>query len=533
MGYLKNLKYDLPASIVVFLVALPLCLGIALASNAPLFSGILTGVIGGIIVGFLSGSSVSVSGPAAGLTVIVASGIQSLGGFEIFLAAVVLSGCFQLLFGALKGGFLASLFPNSVVKGMLSAIGITIILKQIPHALGNFGQFESDMAFWNIFESDSTWQSLVAALDSIKVGALLICSVSLGILWLWETPKLRTIPWLSRIPGPLVAVVFAASANWLFHFGFHDLALHADNGHLVLLPNITSLAAFTQELRFPDFSMILSANVWTVAITLAAVGSIETLLSIESTDKLDPFRRVSNTNRELFAQGIGNITAGFVGGIPMTSVIVRSSANIYAGSKSRLSGILHGVILLISVVALGPILNLIPVAALAAVLLAVGYKLAHPKLFKAAFRAGPDQYVPFLITIAAILFTDLLRGVTIGLLVGLGFVLKASYYSAILVVRHGSDVLLRFTKDVTFIHKVQLRKELGLIPPGSHVFFDATRASFIDRDVFEMIHEFSSSAAERGIHVEMKDITLRESTLLKQNLKENNHGILQKNAPSQ
>ncbi len=529
---LKNIRFDFPASVVVFLVALPLCLGMALASDAPLFSGVLTGIIGGVVVGLLSGSQLSVSGPANSLTVIVAVGIHKLGGFEALLCAVVLSGVFQIGFGLLRVGFLASLFPNSVINGMLSAIGITIMLKQFPHALGGPGRFESDMSFLELWGQHPTTEVIRQTLSAVNGSTLLIFSLSLVLLILWEKPFVKKNPWLSRVPGPLAAAVFATLINGLFKLGFPDMVLRAQDGHLVSLPNIDSLSALWGELRFPDFRVLGNLNVWTVGLTIAAVGSIESLLSLESTDKLDPFKRVSNTNQELFAQGAGNILAGLVGGIPMTSVIVRSSANIYAGARSRLSTILHGFILLFSVVALHSILNHIPVSALAAVLIVVGFKLAHPKIIRAAYRNGWDQFLPFAITIVAILFTDLLRGVAIGLLVGLGFVVKTSFYSAILVVRDGKSILIRFTKDVTFIHKIKLRKELAAIPEGSQVFFDASRAMFIDRDVFEMLEEFASSAPNRGISVEMKDIYLGQPKRMRPSKEESRHASVQEAAPS-
>jgi len=505
----NNIRYDLPAGIVVFLVALPLCLGIALASDAPLFSGIITGVVAGIVVGFLSGSEVSVSGPAAGLTVIVATSIHTLGSFEAFLCAVALSGIFQILLSVFRAGFLATLFPNSVIHGMLAAIGLTIILKQIPYALGGFGKFESDMEFWDIIGNKATLHLLWQAASGIRVSALLICLASLVLLIVWEKPYVKQSKYLKKIPGALIAVAVAAFINEVFQVGFPSLALRAEDGHLVTLPAIDSFASLKNELRFPNFSYLGYHNVWVTALTLAAVGSIETLLCLESTDKLDPYRRISNTNRELFAQGTGNLIVGLIGGIPMTSVVVRSSANIYAGARSRLSSILHGAILLLSVISLSGVLNLIPLAALAAVLLLVGYKLASPKLFKKTYREGWDQFLPFVITIAAILFTDLLRGVLIGWAVGLFFVVRASFYSAILVIRDGKDIFIRFTKDLTFIHKIRLRQELSRIEDGSRVYFDGSRAMYIDHDANEMIHEFKDLASRRGITVELKDVSVR------------------------
>ena len=509
-NYFKgNLKYDFPASIVVFLVALPLCLGIALASDAPLFSGIISGIIGGVVVGLLSGSEVSVSGPAAGLTVIVAAGIAQLGSFELFLCAVVLSGVIQILFGLCRCGFLAVLFPNSVIKGMLAAIGITIIVKQLPHALGGFGHFESELGFWEWFGQNNTPHELWAAFLSLKLSAVAIAMLSLLILIVWEMRWVKKLPFIGKIPAPLVVVTVSIIINQIFHAGFPDLALHASDGHLVTLPRSESMSQFMNEFRLPNFSGFGLRSVWIVALTIAAVGSIETLLCLESTHKLDPFHRVSNSNRELFAQGVGNLICGLVGGIPLTSVIVRSSANIYAGARTRMSAIGHGIILLLSVLFLGAILNLIPLAALAAVLIMVGYKLAHPTLFRQMLEKGSDQFIPFIITLTAILFTDLLKGVLIGLLVGLIFVVKASFYSAIQVVQDGKDVLFRFSKDLTFIHKVKLRAELMKIEPGSRVYFDGSRAIYIDRDAYEMIQEFSETAAKKNIKVELRDIYIK------------------------
>lgn len=523
----KNLRYDLPAGIVVFLVALPLCLGIALASDAPLFSGIITGVVAGMVVAILSGSEVSVSGPAAGLTVIVATSIKSLGSFEAFLCAVALSGVLQILLSLFRAGFLASLFPNSVIRGMLAAIGLTIILKQIPYALGGFGKFESDMEFWDLIGSKNTLNLLWHAASGIRISALLICLASLILLLLWEKPFIKQSRYLKKIPGALVAVAVAAFINEVFQIGFPSLALRAEDGHLVTLPMIDSFASLAKELRFPDFSYLGYHTVWVTAATLAAVGSIETLLCLESTDKLDPFRRVSNTNRELFAQGVGNLIVGLIGGIPMTSVVVRSSANIYAGARTRLSAFLHGTILLLSVVSIASVLNLIPLAALAAVLLLVGYKLASPKLFKKTYQEGWDQFLPFVVTIAAILFTDLLKGVLIGWAVGLFFVVRASYYSAILAVRDGKDVYIRLTKDLTFIHKIRLRQELARIENDSRVYFDGSRAMYIDHDANEMIQEFKELAVSRGITVELKDISVRRQGIRNEKKEIEQDGVLQ------
>ena len=505
----SNLRYDIPASIVVFLVALPLCLGIALTSGVPLFSGLMTGIIGGLVVGLLSGSELSVSGPAAGLTVIVSAGIVRLHNFENFLLSVVLAGFIQVIFALFRCGFLAALFPNSVIQGMLTAIGLTIILKQFPHAMGGFGHFENESGFWEWFGQNNTPHELLDAFLSLKLSAVGISLVAILVLILWESRWIKGRAFLGKIPGPLVAVVLAVVTNQIFHAGFPNLALHAGDGHLVVLPKLNHYSELLGQMISPNFAAVKSSEVWVVAFTTAAVASIETLLSVESVDKIDPLKRVSNTNRELFAQGIGNMLCGLVGGIPLTSVVVRSSANIYAGGQTRVSTIAHGVLLLFSLLFLSSILNLIPLAALASILILVGYKLSKPQIFREMYAKGPDQFLPFLITVVAILFTDLLKGIFIGLLVGSFFVIKASFYSAIRVVRDGEDVYFRFTKDLTFIHKVTLRKELLGIESGSRVYFDGSRAIYIDRDAYEMIRDFSETAKARDIQVELRDIRIK------------------------
>lgn len=507
----KNLfstfKFDFPASIVVFLVALPLCLGIALASDAPLFSGIITGVVAGLVVSLLSGSELSISGPAAGLTVIVAHGIHNMTTFEAFLCALVIAGVIQFLLGVLRCGSLASLFPNCVIEGMLAAIGITIILKQIPYALGGLDDFSSDVSYVNWAERGTLLGKTVALFYSINFSAFIIALISIVLLVLWNQPFIQKNKRLAAVPGPLVAVVFGALLNVFFTFNFQDLALYAHNGHLVALPNITSWDSLINELRHPDFSVWMNSNTWALGATIAAVASIETLLCIESTDKLDPLRRVSHRNRELMAQGTGNIICGLIGGIPMTSVIVRSSANVYAGAKTRLSCLLSGFIMVISVLAMSSILNHIPLASLAAVLIVVGFKLTHPKLIKKVYHSGWNQFIPFAVTVIAILMTDLLKGVFIGFIVGLGFVIGVSYRSALMVVQADNNLLIRFTKDVTFIHKIKLRRVLRDIQPGSYVFIDGTAAQFFDHDILEMIKEFAENAPHKDIKVDIKKVS--------------------------
>ncbi len=505
-GIWNNLRYDLPSGLVVFLVALPLCLGIALASDAPLFSGVITGVIAGILVGTLSGSQLSVSGPAAGLTTIIAASIHNLGGFEAFLCAVFLSGIFQIALGALRAGALAGLFPASVIKGMLVAIGITIILKQIPHAVGGQADFHDEMGFYSLTGQDNALGEISRSIFTLSPTALVICLASLLLLIFWESAAGKRWKLISYLPGPLATVVLGAVLNQIFHLGFPGLGLTAEDGHLVTLPSIGSVGDLMHELSFPDFSQFWTKGVWAAGLTIAAVGSIETLLCIESTDKMDPYRRMSDNNRELIAQGIGNTFIGLVGGIPMTSVIVRSSANIYAGARTRMSAIFHGLILLICVLLIPDLLNRIPLASLAAVLLVVGYKLAHPALFRRMFTLGADQFVPFLVTIVAILFTNLLTGVLVGLVVGLGVVVKASYYSAIMVVQDGDHSLIRFTKDVTFVHKLKLKRALMAVPNGTNVIIDGSRAMFIDHDIYEMVEDFLQTAPQKNIQVSLHNM---------------------------
>jgi len=497
-----SFRTDLPASAVVFLVALPLCLGIALASDAPLFAGVVTGIVAGVLVGVLSGSELSVSGPAAGLTVIVAAGIGKTGGYENFLVAVVLAGLLQIAFGLMRWGFFATIFPNSVIKGMLTAIGITIVLKQIPHALGGAGGIESDTEWWSFVGNDTLAGSILNAFSNLTPGAPLICIGTLACLLLWESGPIRRHAWLSKIPGPLLGVAFGVLTNQLFHVAAPSLALGDMNGHLVELPVLDSWGALMRELRFPNWSAIGSSAVWTVAMTIAAIASIETLLCLESTDRMDPQRRTSDTNRELLAQGVGNTVAGLLGGIPMTSVIVRSSANIYAGARTRLSAILHGVFLLVSVVALARVLNEVPLASLSAILFMVGAKLARPATFRAVWHSGFDQFVPFAVTIVSILMTDLLKGVLIGTGVGLGYALKKSWDVAVAEERHGDYLDVRLLGDVTFVHKMRLQRVLAGADPSLHIRIDGSKAK-VDQDILELLQVHREKARDRGVRMEL------------------------------
>ncbi|MFT6868465.1 MAG: MFS superfamily sulfate permease-like transporter, partial [Cyclobacteriaceae bacterium] len=407
-NYLKSIGNDFPAGVVVFLVALPLCLGIALASGAPLFSGVIAGIVGGLVVGSLSGSQLSVSGPAAGLTVIVLNAITDLGSFESFLLALFLAGVFQVILGIAKAGIIGHFFPTSVIKGMLTAIGVILILKQIPHALGDDEDYEGDETF---FQSDgeNTFTEIVLAFQNIEPGALIICIIAIVILVLWESRAFRGMNWTKIVPGPLVAVGFGIIANSLiFAKGIPSLLLTGK--HMVSLPKFESATDFFNELQFPDFSQITNSDILVVAFTIAIIASLETLLSLDAVDKLDPYKRIAPASRELWAQGVGNMVSGLIGGLPVTAVIVRSTANISSGGKTKISAILHGLLLLLSVTIFPGILNLIPLSALAAVLLVVGYKLAKPSLFKSVYNQGMNQFLPFIITILAILFSDLLIG---------------------------------------------------------------------------------------------------------------------------
>lgn len=505
-GFRANLRHDLPAGIVVFLVALPLCLGIALASEAPLISGLVTGALAGLVVAWLSGSELSVSGPAAGLAVVVAGAIATLGSYEAFLLALLVAGVLQVLLGALGAGVLAGFFPSSVIKGMLAGIGVIIVLKQIPHALGSDADYEGDLGFWAIGGSDNTFTDLVIAARTGLPAAIAIALGSAAILLLWGRPAIQRHRLLASVPGPLLAVIFGVVANEAIRALAPQHALQSAGGHLVNLPVPQSLAEVFQGLRWPDFGAWKNPGVYSTGLTMAVVASLETLLCIEATDKLDPFRRISSKGRELVAQGIGNSLAALLGGLPMTSVIVRSSANVYAGARTRLACFVHGVLLAAAVVAVPALLNRIPLASLAAVLILVGYKLASVKLFREMWRQGVSQFVPFVATVVAITFTDLLTGVLIGFAFGLFVVIKSNFYSAITTASDGKDLLIKFTKDVSFVNTIRLKRELAQIPDGSRVLIDGTRAFLIDHDVQELIEEFRATAPLRGIGVEVKGV---------------------------
>lgn len=499
--YIKNLQSDLPASLVVFLVALPLCLGIALGSKVPLFSGIIAGVVGGIVVGFLSGSPLSVSGPAAGLTAIVAAAILKLPTFETFLLAVVIAGVIQLILGFLKAGILGDYVPNSVIKGMLAAIGIILILKQLPHLVGFDKDFLGDETFSQA-DNENTFSEIFNAFGFVTPGAALIGIISIAILVLFENKKIKENSTLKQIPAPLLVVTIGLIINEVLNANNSPFAIQAE--HLVNLPVAKNLNDFLGLFNKPDFSQLTNATVWTVAITLAIVASLETLLSIEAIDKIDPYKRVTPTNRELKAQGIGNIISGLLGGLPVTSVIVRSSANVNAGGISKKSAIIHGILLFASVLLIPGLLNKIPLSALAAILIFTGYKLAKIPMIKEFYHKGWDQFIPFIVTIIAILLSDLLIGIFIGAAVALFFMLRSNFRSSVLVVKDNSNYLLRLRKDVSFLNKPIIKSKLEAIPANSYIIIDSSRADFIDKDIVDVINEYKEHASLKNITVEIK-----------------------------
>lgn len=509
-GTLANLRHDLPAGLVVFLVALPLCLGIALASDAPLLSGLISGAVAGLLVAPLSGSQLSVSGPAAGLTTIIAGGIATLGSFEALLAAGLWCGIIQIVLGVARLGGVAALFPVSVIKGMLAAIGIILILKQIPHALGRDRDYEGDLGFW-VFEQGhhgtaNTFTELIEAVVTMSPGAVILSAVALLLILLWGRPFMAKQGWTRVVPGALMAVVSGIVINTLFVQFAPSLAATASAGHVVQIPVFQSMGEVSAQMLFPDVSRFFEPAVIQLGITLAIIASVETLLCLEATDKIDPFRRVSDPSRELTAQGIGNLATSLLGGLPMTSVIVRSSTNAYAGGRTWRAAFFHGALLVAMVVAIPTLLNQIPLASLAAVLLSVGWKLANPSVFAAMYRAGFDQFIPFMLTIVVTVFTDLLAGVVVGVVAGLVMVMLTQFVEAISVVQEGRSWLVRFTHNVSFLHKARLKAVLASIPDGADVVIDGRSADYIDRDIFDTIEDFKANAAFRNITVEGRSL---------------------------
>jgi MFS superfamily sulfate permease-like transporter len=503
--YSSYFKSDIQAGLVVFLVALPLCLGIALASGAPLFAGIISGVIGGMVVGILSNSQLSVSGPAAGLTAIVLVAITSLGSYEVFLLAVVLAGLFQLLLGFAKAGTISNYFPSNVIEGMLTAIGVIIILKQLPHAIGYDADNEGDFFFIEKTAGHNTFSAIIDAVNYSHPGAIIVTLVSLAILIAFN--KITFLKNLKVIPGALIAVVAGVVINEAFKAGGSSLAIAED--HLVKLPMPANFADFIGQFSLPDFTAITNPQVWIVAMTIAIVASIETLLCIEASDKLDPLKRYSNTNRELFAQGAGNMLSGMIGGLPMTSVIVRTSANINSGGRTKIATVAHGVFLLLAVVTIPSILNKIPLACLAAILLMIGYKLASPTVFKHMWKMGKYQFVPFIITVLAVVFLDLLKGVAIGLVVSIFYLLrsnlKLAYFFKKESFQEGEVIVIRLAQEVSFLNKAAIKQTLNHLPEGSRVVIDAADTFYIDHDVLQLIRDFNGiTSHEKNIAVSLR-----------------------------
>ncbi|MDP4959669.1 MAG: SulP family inorganic anion transporter [Schleiferiaceae bacterium] len=498
-----NLKQDAPSSLVVFLVALPLCLGIALASGAPLFSGLIAGIIGGLIVAPLSGSPLGVSGPAAGLAVIVYGAIEELGAYPTFLAAVIVAGVVQVLLGVLKAGVIGYYFPSSVIKGMLSGIGIIIFLKQIPHAFGYDADPEGDLAFVQQ-DGHNTFSEFKYMLEAISPSATLIAGLGLLILILWERPFMKKMAFTTIVQGPLVAVVTGIVLK-LYFDGKEGWELVGD--HLVSIPVTEGLSGFIGQFTIPDFSAFLNPAIYTIGLTMAVVASLETLLCVEATDKLDPYKRVTPTNRELLAQGAGNIVSGLVGGLPITQVIVRSSANIQSGGRTKASATLHGALLLISAFAIPAVLNLIPLAALAAILLIVGYKLAKPSMIVDMWKKGSNEFIPFAVTVLGIVFTDLLMGIALGLVVAIVSILwdnfKVPYKFDIRDYEAGAPIKIEFSEVVSFLNKASIQQTLNTIPASSKVVLDASQTLRMHPDVHEIIEEFQVNAVTKDISVSL------------------------------
>ncbi|SCY32118.1 Sulfate permease, MFS superfamily [Nonlabens sp. Hel1_33_55] len=498
----KHLAKDLPASIVVFFVALPLCLGIAVASDAPPFAGLIAGIIGGIVVGAISGSQVGVSGPAAGLAAIVLAAIASLG-YEKFLVAVVLGGVIQIVFGIARAGVIGYYFPSSVIKGMLTGIGIIIILKQIPHFFGVDKDPNGDFSFIQP-DGENTFTEILNIAGSIGWGSTIIAVIALLVLILWSEFLSKKGKLFTLIQGPLVAVVLGI----VFYALTTGSSLEISDLHLVDVPVPDSFESFKGQFIFPDFSVIWLPEIWITAFTIALVASLETLLCVEATDKLDPEKRITPTNRELYAQGTGNILSGLIGGIPITQVIVRSSANIQSGGKTKMSAIFHGFLLLISVVAIPVVLNMIPLSVLAAVLFVVGYKLAKPSTFKAMWDAGLKQFVPFIVTVIIIVFKDLLWGIGIGLVLGIIMTLYQSYKNSHFLHKEDPDhggpkVRMTLAEEVTFFNKAAVKRELDELPEGTQLELNITKTTYMDYDIIEILQDFKQKAESRNI-----DITL-------------------------
>ena len=504
VNLLTNLKSDFASGLVVFLVALPLCLGIAMASGAPLFSGIISGIIGGIVVGYLSQSHISVSGPAAGLTAIILTAITDLGAFDVFLTAVFIAGLLQLALGFLKAGSISNYFPTNVIEGMLAGIGVIIILKQIPHAFGYDVDFEGDQSFTQN-DGNNTLSGLFEVFNHIQLGAVVVTLVSLVILISWD--KFSFLKKLKLVPGALVAVIIGIIINQLFIETGSSLAISKE--HLVSLPIPQSFEEFKAIIVTPNFAGITNPQVWIVGLTIAIVASIETLLCIEASDRMDVQKRYTDTNIELKAQGIGNIVSSLLGGLPMTSVVVRSSANNNAGAKSKMSAIIHGVLLLLSVLVIPAVLNKIPLATLATILILVGYKLAKPATFVHFWKKGKYQFVPFIATLVAVVATDLLKGVLLGIVISVIFILRGNLKRAYSFKKEeyvdGDIIHIDLAQEVSFLNKAAIKLTLSEIPENAKVIINAQDTVYISHDILDLIKEFKATrAVDENIKVKLK-----------------------------
>ncbi len=504
----SKIKFDLPASVVVFLVALPLCLGVALASGAPMLSGVIAGVIGGVIVGLLSESHTSVSGPAAGLAAVILTAIGTLGSFDLLLMAVVIAGSIQLLSGIFKLGFIADYIPSNVIKGLLAAIGIILILKQIPHSFGYDADVENDFSFIQQ-DGENTFSELINVINHFSAGAIIVSIISLLVLIYWDKTPLKKYNFL---PASLFVVISGISINLIFQQFFPTL--YIEQSHLVNIPKINGILSLVNT---PDFTSISNPKVWMVGFTIAIVASLETLLNLEAVENIDPHKRKASPNKELVAQGIGNIFSGLVGGIPITSVIVRSSVNINAGAATKMSAILHGLLLLVSVLFISPFLNLIPIASLAAILLVTGYKLAKVSLFKEMYKKGLNQFIPFIATILAIVFTDLLIGILIGLTVSIFYLMKSNFKNPFKIEKEilafGETIRMELPNQVSFLNKASIKDTLWSIPEGSKLIIDANYSDYIDNDILEIIEDFKSTVSKEK-NIKLNIVGLKTMYLL-------------------
>lgn len=508
----EHIKTDLSAGLVVFLIALPLCLGISMASGAPLFAGIISGIVGGIVVGFLSGSSINVSGPAASVALVILTAIQTLGNFEAVLVAIVIAGVFQIILGYLKAGTIAYFFPNAMIKGILASIGLVLILKQIPHALGIDEVFEGVESFWQN-DGRNTFSEIYYVLQNIGWGPTIITLVSLIIIQIWDRPQLKKYNFFKFFPSALAAVIVAIGLNELYHVAFPNLILKPTQ--LVQLPSASTFGEFFGFFSFPDFTQV-NFQIIGIALSITFIASLESLLSTEAGDKLDPYRRKTSTNTELKAQGIGNVVAGLIGGLPITAVIVRTSANVNAGGRTKVATITHGVIMLLCVALIPGILNKIPLASLAAVLFVVGYKLTSVPVYKAVYAQGKKQFLPFIITILIVMFSDLITGIMVGGAVAIFFILRDNYKNAYMhdkVEKEGtSKSIVRLSEEVTFLNKADIMLYLDHLPEGHHVVVDGSKSKFIHPDIVDILRDFKKTAEYKNITLQLIDIEDRDKS---------------------